>query len=51
MVTDVELFIDRVVTSLPVISYTLSDTNPDCGIENEMVVVGLNGFGYGDERE
>ena len=40
----------RVVTSFPVMSYTLSDTNPNCGIENEMVVVGLKGLGYGDER-
>ena len=28
-----------------VMSYILSDTTPDCGIENEMVVVGLKGFG------
>ena len=41
----------RVVTSLPVISYILSDTIPNCGIENDIVVVGLKGVGYGDERE
>ena len=40
----------RVVTSFPVISYIFSDTIPDCGIEKDMDVVGLKGFGYGEER-
>ena len=39
-----------VVISFPVMSYTFSDTISDWGIENDMVVVGLKGFGYGDER-
>ena len=33
------------VITFAVISDTVSETIPDCGIENEIVVIGLNGLG------